>query len=165
VTALRLALVAAVAAAVLSGCGDFPPWSAPEPPDRLALRETPAGVIEGMLVPCGPVRVSRIELMQSRVGEDPALRPRAWQVDFAPPVDGLRTFEIGGVPPGAVLRVPFRGRDDLDPERGLLVQVVLADGTVWGQDLRRDEDLSGGRVRFHARTTSAAEFAERSRCP
>jgi hypothetical protein len=166
VTGLRLAMVLAAAAAVLTGCGgDFPPWSAPEPTDQLAVRETPAGVIEGVLVPCGPVRVSRIEVLMLGMGEDRGLARRAWQVDLVPPADGLLTFDVGGVPSGGVLRVPFRGLADPDPKRGPLLQVVLADGTEWTESLGHSGELSGGRVRFHARTTSAAEFAERSRCP
>jgi hypothetical protein len=162
----RATAVLAVSVAVLAGCGDaFPPWSAPEPTDRLAVRLTSAGFYEGVLVPCGPAPVTRMELLMPRRGEDHAVSPRAWQVDFAPPLDGVRAFEVGGVVPGGVVRVPFRGLGAPGPDRGLLLQVLLADGTMWSESVVDGEKLAGGRVRFRARTTSAEEFAERSRCP
>jgi hypothetical protein len=122
------------------------------------------GVVEGVLVPCGPAAVTRIELLIGSLGYDPETAPRAWQVDFDPPNEVVGAFEIGGDIPGGQVRVPFNGLPPDTDESGPVLQVVLADGREWSESVTRPEDLADVRLRFQSEFFSAEDFEEQSRC-
>jgi hypothetical protein len=156
-----------VAGFALVGCGvDFLPWSAPHNTAPVAVRMTPSGQIEALLVPCSPTRIARFEVIGSSDGLLHENDPRVWQVDFSPPVPDLRSVVLGVVPPGAVVQTPWpaAGLADSD-EDGYVVRAVLDNGERWDLSFLPDEDLADGEIRFHEQNISPETFAEQSRCP
>lgn len=164
---LHSACLLLVGLLVLAGCGgDFPPWSAPERDTSVAVRETPSGGVEALLVPCSPVRVTRVEVIAPRGEGDREGDPRLWQVDFTPPATDLRDVTLGVVPPGGTETVPWPATGlGQDPDASYIVNVVLDDGTAWEQGFSQERHLADGSVRFHDRNMSPDTFAEESRCP
>lgn len=154
-----------VAAVLLAGCA--PPWSAPEHEHPVAVRATSSGMVEVLLVPCSPVRITRFEVTAPREVVQRAGDPRVWQVDFSPPATDLRRVMLGQVPPGGTEKVLWPPTDlaSQDPDFGYVVRVVLDDGDYWYQGFSRQRDLIDGRIMFHDRSVSPETFAEQSRCP
>jgi hypothetical protein len=163
---LRRGIVLLALVGLLSGCGgDFPPWSAPAPTAPIAVRMSPTGQVEALLVPCTPVRIARLEVTAPREAVQAVDDPQLWQVDFAPPTTNLHTVVLGETPPGGAVRVPWpTGGLSGQEAHSFVVRVVLADGGDWWIGFQPEEDLADGQVRFQERNMTPEAFAEQSRC-